>query len=290
VAEAREVPSESGIGIVTDSSCDLPSQWLERLRIAVVPLVVRFGGEAYRDGDLSADEFWTKSQGPDHPQTSQPSVGAFEEAFSRLLEQGKQVLCLTVTGAYSGTYSAAQLAAQRFGKAVQVLDSRAFSLGLGIQALVGAQLAQAGASMEEILEKLADIRERTRIVLVLDTLENLKRGGRARVLVTMAERMARALDIKPVINLVDGELRLMGAVRSFGRGLRRLRKWVEAQGQIEYLAVVHTRQQKLAEEMADRLAEITGLPRDRIWVRETGPVLASHGGPGIVGVLAVPAR
>lgn len=290
MANSTENASESGIGIVTDSSCDLPGQWLDELKIAVVPLVVRFGGDSFSDGELSADEFWMKAQGPEPPRTSQPSMGAFEEAFSRLLEQGKQVLCLTVTGAYSGTYNVAQLASQRFGEAVRVLDSRAFSLGLGIQALVGAQLAQAGASMDEIMDKLADIRDRTRIVLVLDTMENLKRGGRARLLVAAAERMAKALDIKPVINLVDGELRLMGAVRSFGRGLGRLRKWVESMGPVEYLAVVHTRQQKLAEELADRLAEITGMPRDRIWVRETGPVLASHGGPGIVGVLAVPAR
>ena len=162
------------------------------------------------------------------------------------------------------------------------------SLGLGLQALVGAQLAQAGSSMEEIVARLTDIRERTRIVLVLDTLENLRRGGRANLLVAAVERMAKVLDIKPVINLVDGELRLMGAARSFGRGLRRLRKWVESLGPVEYLAVVHTRQWEMAEELANRLAQITDLPRERIWVRETGPALASHGGPGIVGVMAVP--
>lgn len=279
---------EGKVGVVTDSSCDLPKQLLERFRIAVVPLVVRFGSDELDDGDLSADEFWEKSSGPDHPQTSQPSVGAFEDAFSRLVEQGRQVLCLTVTSAYSGTFNAAMLAAKRFGDAVRVRDSRAFSLGLGLQALVGAQLAQAGSSMEEIVARLTDIRERTRIVLVLDTLENLRRGGRANLLVAAVERMAKVLDIKPVINLVDGELRLMGAARSFGRGLRRLRKWVESLGPVEYLAVVHTRQWEMAEELANRLAQITDLPRERIWVRETGPALASHGGPGIVGVMAVP--
>jgi DegV family protein with EDD domain len=275
---------------VTDSSCDLPGQLLEKLRIAVVPLVVRFGSKTYHDGDLTPDEFWEKSAGPDHPETSQPPVSAFEEVFARMVAQGKQVLCLTVTQEYSGTFNAARLAASRFGEAVRVLDSRAFSMGLGLQALVGAQLAQAGASMDEILGRLADIRSRTRLVLVLDTLENLKRGGRARLLVGAAERMAKALSIKPVINLVDGELRLMGAVRSISRGMSRLRKLVESMGPVEYVAVVHTRQRQLAEQMADRLSEITGLPRDRIWVRETGPVLASHGGAGIVGVMAVPAR
>ena len=146
------------------------------------------------------------------------------EAFSGLVEQGRQVICLTVTNAHSGTFNAATQAAKSFGDAARVRDSGAFSLGLGLQALVGAQLAHAGSSMEETLAKLADTRERTRIVLVLDTLENLRRGGRANVPVTAVERMAKVLDIKRVINLVDGELRLMGAVRSFGRGLRRLRR------------------------------------------------------------------
>ena len=282
----------AGIGqairVVTDSGCDLPRRLVERFKIAVVPLIVRFGTEVYQDGELSVDEFWEKGAGPHHPQTSQPSAGAFEEVFERLVAQGKQVLCLTLTGKHSGTFNSACLAAQRFGEAVKVFDSLSLSLGLGIQTLAAAQAAQAGRSMQEVLALLKDMRARIRVLLVFDTLENLRRGGRADGFIAVADRMTRALNIKPVINIVDGQLRLLGAARSFQRGLRRILSLVERLGPLEHLAVVHTRRLETAQEMAGRLAERTGFPRERIWVEETGPALASHAGTGVIGVLAVP--
>jgi DegV family protein with EDD domain len=281
---------EQIVRIVTDSSCDLPRRLLERFKIAVVPLIVRFGAEVYKDGELPAEEFWRKAAGPYPPQTSQPSIGTFEELFERLIAQGKQVLCLTVTGKHSGTFNAACLAAERFGEAVKVLDSLSFSLGLGVQALAAAQAARAGRSMQEILALLEDMQARMNLTLVFDTLENLRRGGRADAVITVVDRMARALNIRPVINSVDGQLRLMGAVRSFKGGVRRVLSVVEAAGPLEHLAVVHTRSHELAEEIADRLAELTGFPRERIWVRETGAVLGAHAGPGVIGVMTVSAR
>lgn len=282
----------AGIGqairVVTDSGCDLPQRLVERLKIAVVPLIVRFGTEVYQDGELSVGEFWEKGAGPHHPQTSQPSVGAFEEVFERLVTQGKQVLCLTITGKHSGTFNAARLAAQRFGEAVKVFDSLSLSLGLGIQTLAAAQAAQAGRSMQDVLALLKDMRARMRVMLVFDTLENLRRGGRADGFIAVADRMTRALNIKPVINIVEGQLRLLGAARSFQRGLRRILSLVERLGPLEHMAVVHTRRLETAQEMASRLAERTGFPRERIWVEETGAALASHAGTGVIGVLAVP--
>lgn len=276
------------IRVVTDSSCDLPRRLVERFKIAVVPLIVRFGTEVYQDGELSVGEFWEKGAGPHHPQTSQPSVGAFEEVFERLVTQGKQVLCLTITGKHSGTFNSARLAAQRFGEAVKVFDSLSLSLGLGIQTLAAAQAARAGRSMQEILALLEDVRGRMRLTILLDTLENLRRGGRADGFIAIADRMARALNIKTIINVVDGELRLLGAARSFRGGLQRVLSLVERLGPLEHLAVVHTRRLETAEEMASRLAERVGFPRERIWVEETGAALASHAGTGVIGVLAVP--
>ena len=277
------------VRIVTDSSCDLPRRLVERFKIVVVPLIVRFGPEVYQDGELSVTEFWEKAAGPHHPQTSQPSVGTFEERFERLVAQGKQVLCLTITGKHSGTFNAARLAAQRFGDAVRVFDSLSLSLGLGLQALAAAQAARAGCSMQEILALLEDMRARMRLTIVLDTLENLRRGGRADGFIAVADRMARALNIKTIINVVEGQLRLQGAARSFQGSLKRVLNLVERLGPLEHLAVVHTRRQEIAEKMAERLAERIGFPRERIWVRETGAVLACHAGAGgVIGVLAVP--
>jgi DegV family protein with EDD domain len=280
---------ERRITVVTDSSCDLPGQLLEEYGIEVVPLGVHFGTETYLDGDLSADEFWEKAAGPHHPRTSQPALGTFEEAFGRLVDKGREVLCVTVTGKHSGTFNVAQLAAQRFGDAVKVFDSFSFSVGLGIQALSAAQAARAGRSAQEILSMLENLRERMPLLVVLDTLENLRRGGRADAFIAVADRMARALNIKIITNVVEGQLRLLGAARSFKSAMRRVLDQVEAIGAVEHLAVVHTRNQEMAERVAKQLAERTGFSLDKIWVRETGAVLSSHAGPGVIGVLAVPA-
>jgi DegV family protein with EDD domain len=158
-----------------------------------------------------------------------------------------------------------------------------------MQVLAAAEAAEAGCTMDEIIAKLNDLRDRVKLTIVLDTLENLRFGGRADGFIAIIDQMTRILNIKPIVNLVDGKLSLLGAARSFRGGLKRALKMIEELGELEQLAVVHTRRRELAEEVADRLAQRLGIPRERIWVRETGAVLASHAGPGVIGVLAVQA-
>ena len=279
---------EQTIRIVTDSGGDLPLQIRQELEIEYVPLTVLFGAEAYRDGDLTVDGFWEKAAGPHHPKTSQPPVGAYEEVFERLVALGKQVLCLTLTSKHSGTFNSACLAAQRFGGAVTIFDTLSLSLGEGVQALVAAEAARAGRSMAEILAVLENLRARMRLLIVLDTLENLRRGGRAAAFIAVADRMARALNIKVIINLEEGQLRLSGAARSFKSALARVLGIVGQIGPFDHLAVVHTRSPHTAQQVAEELAQRTRFPLERIWVRETEGVLAVHAGPGVIGVMAVP--
>lgn len=278
---------ERAIRIVTDSSCDLSPQLAQEYEIEVVPLVVHLGTDTYYDGELSADEFWEKALKL-HPRSSQPPVGLFAEVFERLVTSGRQVLCLTVTGKHSGTFNAAHLAAQRFGEDVKLFDSFSLSLGLGVQALAAAQAARAGHSMQEIITMLEDLRARMRLMIILDTLEYLRRGGRADAFIAAADRMTRALNIKVIINVVEGRLRLRGAARSFNGGVRRVLNLVEQMGPLEHLAVAHARRHGAAEKIAGQLAERTRFPQERIWVREIGAVLSTHAGPGVIGILAVP--
>jgi DegV family protein with EDD domain len=279
---------DSTIRIVTDSSCDLPPELLQKYEIAVVPLIVHFGTDVFYDGELSKAEFWEKASGPYLPKTSQPSVGAFEQVFERLVNQGHGVLCVTLTGKHSGTFNAARLAGQRFGEAITIFDSHSLSLGLGFQALVAAQAASEGQPIHEIIPVLENVRQQTRLLIVLDTLEYLQHGGRAAAFMGVADRMTRALNIKLIVNLVEGRLRLLGPARSFEGALRRVLALVEEMQHLEYLAVAHTQRAETAEKMATRLAQRTHFPRERIWVLETGAVLASHAGPGVLGVVAVP--
>lgn len=275
--------------IVTDSSCDVPPDVLERFNITVVPLNVHFGTECYSDGDLPPEAFWEKaSQVGAAPKTSQPSVGVFESVFEPLVAGGGTVLCLTLTGVHSGTFNSACLAAQRFGEAVRVFDSHSLSLGLGLLALEAARAAEVGRSMQEILTLLHDLRSRLHLTVVLDTLESLRRGGRADGFIAAVDRMTQLLNIKAIVNFVEGRVQLLTVARSFQGGLRRVLNLVDQLGPLEHLAVVHARGLDKAEQMVDRLAERTGFTRERIWLRETGAVLASHAGAGAVGVLAIP--
>ena len=276
------------ITLVTDSSCDLPARILERLQIAVIPLLVHIGGESYEDGELSKDGFWRKSAengGATH--TSQPSVGVFEDVFARMVGRGKQVLCVTLTGKHTGTVETARLAARRFGDAVRVFDSHSLSLGLGFQLLEAARARDLGHSMEDILALLEDVRSRVHALVVLDTLESVRKGGRADAFIAVIGRMSRALNVKPIVNFVEGRVQLLGVARSFRRGIERIAASVEDLAPVDRLAVMHARNAETAENLADHLAERLCFPRNQILVGETGAVLASHAGPGAVGIFVV---
>ena len=274
--------------IVTDSSCDLPPESLRELGIEVVPLTVNFGTEEFRDGEISMDEFWARAAGPHPPRTSQPSLGAFVDVFGRIVAEGKRVLCVTITSKHSGTFNAARLAAEGFGGSVHVIDSLSTSLGLGYQVVHAALAARAGEATQRLAGSLEELRSRMHLMIVLDTLESLRRGGRADAFIAIAERMTRMLNIKVIINMVEGQLKLEGAARSLRGALARVQESVAGLGPLEALAVIHARNPGMADQVADELSRRLGFPRERIWVRETGAALAVHAGPGVVGVMAVP--
>ena len=278
----------TSVRIVTDSCCDISESEAKKLGITVVPVVVNFGTDTYTDFDLTRDEFWKMTEEVCHPQSSQPPVGAFVEAFKPLVEAGHEVVCVTVTGKLSGTYNSASTAAQQFEGQVTVLDSLAISWGIARQALAAQEAAESGRSVQEIAEILGDLRDRTRMFLLFDTIEYLERGGRASRAMPAIKRVIRFLGIKALLTVVDGELKLLGAVRSFQKGLTRLQEEVLALGPLETLAVVHIRQQQLAQEFADRVSEQLDYPREKIVIVETGPALSCHGGPGVMGLVAIP--
>jgi len=278
------------VRVVTDSSCDLPHAVLERLGITVVPLIVRIGREEFLETDLSIDEYWAKvasarAQGL-FPQTSQPSLGAFESVFGSLVDEGDEVVCVTITSKHSGTFSTAWAAAQRFGDAVCIVDSWTTSLGLGLLAQAAARAAHEGASLGEVEALLRDMRARTHLLAVLDTMEFIRVGGRANALIPALSRVMRFLAIKPIIGFVEGELKLQGHARSFSAAVARMEQRIAELHPLESLAVLHTRREHDAEAAADSLRQSTGF-QGPISIGETGAVLSSHAGPGVVGMIAV---
>jgi DegV family protein with EDD domain len=276
------------VRVVTDSGADLAAGVVARLGITVVPLVVRFGDQIYLDGQLSADELWRKiAAGPHHPGTSQPAVGVFEETFASLVEAGCPVLCLTITSKHSGTFNSAWAAAQRFGGRVRVMDTLSLSLGQGFQVLAAAHAAAKGKDLAEVTRLAEQARECTQLFILLDTIEHIRRGGRADVLIPVLDRVTKLLAIKPVLRLVDGQLSLHSMARSYERGLAHIQREAIQRQPVERLAVVHVRYPEAAERMAQALAEKLSFPLKDIVIAEAGPALSVHGGPKVVGVAVV---
>src|SRR5262245_43359098 len=173
----------AGVRIVTDSSCDLDNDEAERLGIDIVPLTIRFGSEEFTDRvELSVEEFYRRlSTSAELPETAAPAPGAFEKVFRDAIDSGHNaIVCINLSSELSATLQSAQNAAKAVeGLAdVRVIDSRSITVGLGSQVIVAAEAAAGGASADEISAMAESMAGRTRVYGALDTLENLKKGGR----------------------------------------------------------------------------------------------------------------
>lgn len=278
------------VRIVTDSSWDMPQEEKERYGITVVPLVVIFGREEFLETRLTRDEFWVKAATV-HPQTSQPSPGDFEAAFRQLVDAGHDVVCITITGKHSGTLNSAVTAAANFPPGrVTVVDSRAISWGHGFQVLAAAQMAEGGASPDEIVAHLMDMQERSHMFVLFDTMEYLERGGRAALLMPVVKRVAKTFNIKPIINVVDGQLTLRSAARSYPKGMQRLVEEAKGLAPFERLAVLHVRNPRGAMTLRQQLASALDLDPGTIEMGEIGAALSCHGGPGLTAFVGVTAK
>ncbi|MGI6368372.1 MAG: DegV family protein [Anaerolineae bacterium] len=276
---------ERPIRIVTDSGSDLPPGVASRLNITVVPLVVLFGDVAVEEPNLTTERFWELvAEHQAIPGTSQPSLGAFHAVFQSLTDQGYDVICITITSRHSGTFATAQAAAASYGQRVTVVDSRAISMGAGHLAMVAAQMAQEGAPRRKILSRLHSLRLSCHIFIHLESLKHIRHGGRAAPLMPLVDQLTRAMSLRTSVTLVRGELKLMGVSRSTNKSLANLARQISSLGRLETLIVMHVRAPERAAELAKLLQGCIPAAQEGIPIGEAGPVLACHGGPGVVGV------
>ena len=277
------------VRIVTDSSSDLTDEEVAAHHIDVVPLSIRFGDEEFEDRtDLTVEAFYEKLVvSSTLPETAAPAPGKFEAAFRRQQEAGADaVVCINLASDLSATMQSAQNAAKAAAGSldVRVIDSHSITSGLGTQVLLAAQAAESGASADEIVALVESLAARTHVFGALDTLDNLKKGGRiggAQALV------GSLLSIKPILDLSTGKVEEAGKARTRKKALDVLRDKVAEAGSIEHLCVTHGLAPDV-EEMLDLLAPL--YPRDQIRVGLIGPVIGTHGGPRVMGVtwLAAP--
>jgi DegV family protein with EDD domain len=271
------------VRIVTDSACDLPDSVAANLGIEIVPLSIRFGDTEFIDRvELTTAEFWAKCAAtPTLPETSAPPPGAFEAAYRRAAADGATgVVVVSLSSALSATMQSAEVAARSIADevAVRIVDSRSVSLGLGTIAAACARRAAQGADVDEVAALGTDLASRTRVFGALDTLDNLKKGGR---IGNAKALLATALAIKPIIEVIDGKVEQGGKQRTRSKALAFLVDKVrEYEGRMSGLAVLHADCSDV-----DQFVEmLRPMYEGEIIVGEIGPVIGSHAGRGTIGV------
>lgn len=276
------------VRIVTDSASDLPQEMADALGIVVVPLHVRFGAVELVDHEqLSVAEFWERcAASADLPETAAPSPGAFKAAFEGLFEQGADgVVCVTLSSRLSATNEAASQAARALAPAaVTVLDSFSVTMGQGLVAVAAAEAAADGASIDRALAAAESTRQRLTVCGVIDTLENLRRGGR---IGGAAAALGTLLSIKPVIEVREGVVEQESKQRTRAKSLNYLAQKVRSAGPLERLAVVNAQAPDFGEFLG-LLADVRST-KPRL-VGDIGPVIGTHAGPGTIGVAWVRER
>ncbi|MDH3705730.1 MAG: DegV family protein, partial [Acidimicrobiia bacterium] len=244
---------------------------------------IRFGDEEFIDRtELSIDEFYRRMRESEHlPETAAPSPGQFAEAFSGLLDAGAEtIVCINISAALSATMQSAETAVKELDgdPDIRVVDSRSITAGLGAMVLAAAEAAAGGASADDIVALVDDMSARTRVYGVLDTLENLKKGGR---IGNAQALLGSMLSIKPALDLSSGEVEEAGKLRTRKKALAWLRDRVVAEAKIEQLAVMHSMADDF-ETLRDMLSDTIDV--DTMRVGPIGAVIGTHGGPGVIGV------
>lgn len=275
------VPSKTAI--LTDSTCDIPQSLLAKYHIEVIPQIIVWGDQTYRDRiDLSPTEFYQRlSADPVHPSTTQPSPADFQDSYQKLFAAGaEQILVITVSGEMSGTHQLACQVARDFPKPIRVIDSKGPTMSLGWQVLAAAQSRARGEDLDQMIQKAKQVRETLQQYVYLDTLEYLHKGGR----IGTAERwIGSVLQFKPLvrINHQTGIVEAAGRARTRKNGIALL--WEEffqsfPTQKPTHIAVLHGNQPDQAQALGKRIQEEYS-PQELI-INITGPVLGVNTGPG----------
>lgn len=271
------------VRIVTDSTSDIPARLAQEMGISVVPLSVIFGDEVYREGiEIGHDLFYDKLvHSKVMPTTSAPSVGDFLAVYEPLLNETDEIVSIHISSKLSATYNNACQAAKQLsdrGARIEVVDSLSVSFGLSFLAQAAARAASAGASVDEIRAIADRMIPRLRILVVLDTLEYVRRGGRigrARAF------LGAVLRVKPILSFRDGEVHPEERVRTKALALERLLQ-IATSYRIKEAGIGYSTNLQDAEDLKRRMEAM--VPGVNISIVRLGPVLGVHGGPGTLGV------
>ena len=274
------------LGIVTDSTSDLPQYLIEQHGLEVVPCILILEGKEYADGKgVSREEFYKRLPSlQSQPTTAAPSIGEFSTRYERLLTNGcDHILSIHAASALTTILNTARQASDDFPDRVTFVDSFSVSLGLGFQVLAAAEAAESG--LDTALAAIESTRKRLHVFAALDTMENLRHSGRVPAAVTILGGM---LNIKPLIELTHGEVKAIGAVRTTKQANERMTAFLKSGLPLERLAILHTGAEPRAKEFLNGLMQEVSqsLPREILMVNVT-TVIGTHVGPNGLGFAAV---
>jgi DegV family protein with EDD domain len=269
------------VKIVTDSVADIPPDIVRDLDITLIPVLLRFGEETYRDGiDMTNDQFYERlTTSKVMPTTSVPSLDLFARTYAKLAEETREILVIMLSSKLSGIYNAARQSADLMEGdcRIEVLDSGCAVMAQGFVVIKAARAAKEGATLDEILEIVRNNLPRVDMHAAFDTLEYLKRGGR----IGRAQAfMGSVLRVNPIITLKDGVVEPVGRARSRSKAIDHLYEFAASYSHIEELAVEGAACPEDVEQLVERLGAI--FPKERILRSRTTPVIGAHTGPGLL--------
>lgn len=288
IINANEVKGCVEVGrihIVTDSTCDLTKEEIAQHGIHIVPLTIQIDGNTYIDGvDLEPQSFLGLMKNAKNlPKSSQPAPGKFKELYDELGKDGDHILSIHMTGGMSGTVESARQAAQMTDAHVTVIDSRFIAIGLAIQLREAIKLRDAGATVEEIVARLDKVRANTHLYVIVDTLENLIKGGR---IGKGTGFIGSLLNIKVIANLEGGVYNPVSKVRSHKQVVNYLFKQFQADTAgktVKAVGISHADGLATMGNPLKELVESTGF-KD-VEIAFTSPIISTHTGPGAIGFI-----
>jgi len=263
--------------IVVDSTCDLPAATMKEMDILMVPLRVHFGDEVFKDKvELDDAAFFDKLETvTELPTTSQPSPGDFLEVYEKI-PVGETILSIHLAEQLSGTQQSARLAAKDLpDRDIRVIDSGNVTAAAGLLVTVAAEMLAEGRSPDEIEARIAELRPRTRLVAILDTLKYAIMGGRVS---RLQGTIGGLLRVKPLMLVLEGEIHRMSPARTWSQAYQRVVEDIEAHGGAERMSVIDARAPGNREALRLVLSErFPGVP---LTEGHIGAVIGTHGGPG----------
>ena len=276
--------------IVMDSAGDLPREWIDRYQIEIIPINVHMGEDVYlEDVNLTIKQFydWVKETGL-VPKTSQPSIGQFMEFYKKIAKPGDVILSIHLTSKLSGTYESAVMAAKELADEPYDIHTFDTLAGTGIQGYMGREAREMdrnGKAIEEILERLDEIRKTTEVIFTVDSLEFAQKSGRVNMLESV---LASVLKIKPIITLQEGTLAVADKVRTRKASLEFILEEMSRRMGKEVInaAIMHANDLATALEVSKKVDKF--LEIKEIFIEDVSVAIATHLGPGTVGIVAYP--